>query len=43
MNSLSCEESPKITKLNIRNRISFLVLAERIDMIFSAPFEFFLV
>ena len=43
MNSLSCEESPKITKLNNRNRISFLVLAERIDMIFRAPFDDFLV
>ena len=43
MNSLSCEESPKITKLNNRNKISFLVLAERIDMIFSAPFDDFLV
>ena len=41
MNSLSCEESPKITKLIKRNRISFLVLAERIDMIFSAPFDDF--
>ena len=43
MNSLSCEESPKITGLNNRNKISFLVLAERIDMIFRAPFDDFLV
>ena len=41
MNSLSCEESPKITKLISKSKISFLVLAERIDMIFRAPFDDF--
>ena len=42
MSCLNCDETPRMTKINRKNKISLLVLAESIDMVFSAPFDGFI-